>query len=106
MRVNVSIAPFIVSIVLRLIAYASSTDCIGPIASTVQDCAILLQVIAGILLSDCLFVCLFVVLTCGDVHAYMGTGLDGGDMTSGNTPVLDYFGECVRSVTEELPLQV
>mmetsp|Transcript_19278 Transcript_19278/g.24320 ORF Transcript_19278/g.24320 Transcript_19278/m.24320 type:complete len:560 (+) Transcript_19278:24-1703(+) len=30
-----------------LLAYASSTDCIGPIANTVKDCAQILQVIAG-----------------------------------------------------------
>lgn len=30
-----------------LIAYASSTDCIGPIASSVADCATLLGAVAG-----------------------------------------------------------
>lgn len=30
-----------------LIAYASSTDCIGPIASSVADCAALLGAVAG-----------------------------------------------------------
>lgn len=32
---------------MGLIAYASSTDCIGPIASTVADAAALLGCIAG-----------------------------------------------------------
>lgn len=30
-----------------LIAYASSTDCVGPIASTVMDAATLLGIVAG-----------------------------------------------------------
>lgn len=30
-----------------LIAYASSTDCVGPIASSVADCAALLGAVAG-----------------------------------------------------------